>query len=251
MSRIPTTSLAAERDEIIARIRSLPPESQINILAQMPEDQLFNMCLVSEEYLNLCLDPFMLTARNWTKMDRYIFILQLLHRCKNQTCKNYRPKFEQELKNDPEFMANYNLVIININIKVTNFKVGNNIIDTLINTSKLTFNDTFNQIIDLRLFIGLRFLTFKDVFNQDITNKLPINLKNLKIGNSFNQPIDLRNLTLLQTLYLRNDFNQDITNKLPIKVFDEEDLNSLEENDDKLVQDEEYYPEDEELVYDY
>ena len=36
MNMIPTTSLAAERTKIIEQILSLPQESQINILAQMP-----------------------------------------------------------------------------------------------------------------------------------------------------------------------------------------------------------------------
>ena len=238
MNRIPTSYLQQKRSEIgeslIDSIRGLPTEDQIRILGQFDDDQLFNVCLIDQTFLVLCLDPFLQSVKNWSREEYWAFIIQFNQRCNFEHCKNALIN----LLADPKFIKYYNYIKNNAYVSNAPSKqYEGDILDTILNVTTIMFKDNFNSPINIKPFINLNYVIFDDKFNQYIDrtmippnvesltfkndfnqpiNKLPDYLKELILGNNFNQPID--NLPdSLEILELGNDFNQPIT-KLPYNL---------------------------------
>ena len=220
---VPTPSLVEERLNLVNQIRSLPEEIQFNVLGQMNDAQLLNVCLIDVEMLDLCWDPYMRISKNWSNEEFIIFKLGLLARCKYTDCQILRDELDQELKQytikdviifklkalpnrpfkeyqhfkdklEQELNANVNIMNILKNISVRP-QLG--VVNTLLKT-KVDLKNGVNIPVDLDYFV---------------------NLNELHVGHMFNQPIDLRSMTKLTRIVFGDRFNQPL-NKLPNSLTD-------------------------------
>jgi len=94
---VPTMPLVEERENLINRILSLPVETQLNILGQMEDRQLINVCLINTEMLTLCFDPYLKVVKQWSHEDFLVFKLSVLIRCWYAYCKKLRDEVNQDL----------------------------------------------------------------------------------------------------------------------------------------------------------
>ena len=197
---------------LIEYICLLPTEIIFNILRYFTDDQLLKICLVNDKCLIICCDKYMSDNRHWTKMDRYVFFLKLVHQCCSLICNNYKLYLEKELKNDTDIILNYNRIFYTSNIKV-----NDSIIKTFNNTKMLRFNDNFNLSIDLRLFVRLNILYLGNKYNTPINFINIKSLRYLNIGYSFNKSIN-KLPDNVEIIILLNHNYDIIINKLPLSI---------------------------------
>ncbi len=209
--RIPTLPLAESRLEEIEQLSTLPEELVMDILIRMDKSDLLNICAINARMLDRCFNRYLAIKKNWNDDEYIIFRLTLLSKCEGPICSQYKAVLNQELLDNPKFMAN---------LKETSQDPGEvplkelDVVNLLLKTTFMEIDGT-DKPIDWRFFVNLKELLFYD--DQPL-NSLPASLKKLIVDGVFNQPLNLGYLSNLSDVIINNSGYNKPLDHLPINV---------------------------------